>query len=402
VIPDGALAGVRVLDLSHFLAGQYAGAVLADLGADVISLEDSDRPTHSRSVGPHFLGGESLYFLALNWGKRSFGIGMSQPGSRAVLEDLVRAADVVLDNYRPGITKRLGLDHDALTEVNPKIVSCSITGFGESGPYAERPGYDYTVQALSGVMSLTGEPDGPPGKAGVSYVDHSAALAAAMGICAALLKRERTGRGKHVEVALADVQVSMLTYLAAWQQNTNSSPERTANASHPSLLPAQNFATRDGYISVFVGNDAMWTRFVAAIDNRVLAGDQFTTLSGRSAARAELLPLLEDVFKRQDSEHWVELLNSHGVACAPVNTVGEALEDPHIRARGLVRTAKHDAYGAYRHVAGPVPSMSVSPKAGAPPMAHDTETILLELGYEHSAIERLAADGAVVLGPSRA
>jgi formyl-CoA transferase len=393
----GALSGVRVLDLTHFLAGQYTGVVLADLGADVIRVEDVDRPSHGRLVGPHFLGDESLYFLSLNWGKRSIGIRLSESGSGAVLHKLVEHSDVVLDNFRPGVMARLGLNHEALARINPRIVSCSLTGFGESGPYADRPGYDYTVQALAGVMSLTGDPDHPPGKAGISYVDHSTALAAAFAVCAALLERSRTGRGRHVEVALFDVQVSMLSYLATWQQSADESPVRTANASHPSLVPAQNFPTRDGYVAVFVGNDPMWNRFVVAVGDDGLADPRFATGAGRYAAREELLAHLGRLFAGKDTLHWVELLNAHGVACAPVNTVAQALADPHVRARGLVRDAHHPAYGSYRHVAGPVPTMSTSPERGAPPIGCDTEAVLLELGYEPAAIEGLAADGVVVL-----
>jgi crotonobetainyl-CoA:carnitine CoA-transferase CaiB-like acyl-CoA transferase len=394
---EGALAQVRVLDFTHFLAGQYAGLTLADLGADVIRIENVDRADHARSVGPHFLADNSLYYLSLNWGKRSVALRMSNPQARKVLEDLIRTADVVLDNYRPGVMQKLGLDHASLEALNPRIVSCSLTGFGETGPYAERPGYDYTVQALSGVMSLTGEPDHPPGKSGISYVDHSTALAAALAVCAALVERARFDRGRHIDIALLDVQISMLSYLAAWQQNAGDTPQRTPSASHPSLIPAQNFAARDGHISVFVGNDSMWQRLVDATEDPRLADERYDTMAGRNAARDELLAVLENVFASRDGQEWVQLLNANGVACARVNSVAEALANEHIAARGLVQTATDPAYGTYRHVAGPVPKMGVAGGVGAPLLGQDTESVLHELGYGKARIEQLERAGAIVL-----
>jgi len=240
----GPLAGVRVLDFCHFLAGPYAALALADLGADVIKVEDPGHPDEARRVGPCFDGDESVYFRSLNWAKRSVGIRLASPEGRAVALDLVAGADVVLDNYRPGVMAKLGLDPDTLAGVNPRIVTVSLSGFGATGPSAARPGYDYTIQALAGVMSLTGEPDGPPGKAGISYVDHSGGLAAALAVCAALVERGRTGLGRHIDVALFDVQVSMLTYLAAWQMNggfvpggRRAAPTRRSSRPRPSPPP---------------------------------------------------------------------------------------------------------------------------------------------------------------------
>jgi crotonobetainyl-CoA:carnitine CoA-transferase CaiB-like acyl-CoA transferase len=393
----GALEGVRVLDFTHFLAGQYAALTLADLGADVVRVEDADRPDHARAVGPHHHHGHSLYFLSLNWGKRSVALRLSNPRSRGVLDALVRTADVVLDNYRPGVMAKLGLDHDSLVAVNPRIVSCSLTGYGETGPYSRRPGYDYTIQALSGVMSLTGDPDAPPGKAGISYVDHSTALAAALAICAALVERARTGRGRHVDVGLLDVQVSMLSYLGAWQQNAGDEPRRYSDASHPSLVPAQNFRARDEYIAVFVGNDAMWQRLVAAVADDRLGEERFATMAARNESRAEVVALLAELFATRDADEWVTLLNENGVACSQVNTVSKALADEQVQARGLVQSAEHPAYGSYLHVAGPVPTMGTAGASGAPLLGQHTESIMRALGYEPEAIAELAASGAIVV-----
>ena len=210
------LEGLRVLDLTHFLAGPYCTLILADLGADVIKIEDPDHPDEARSMPPHFVGGESLYFLSLNWGKRSAAVRLGTPEGRARFLELVPRADVVVDNYRPGVMRKLGLDHEALIAVNPRLITCSITGFGEDGPYSGRPGYDYTITALSGIQDLTSD---PPARAGVSYADHSAGMAAALAMVSAVLERQRTGTGRHLDVSLLDVQVSFLTYIAAFALN---------------------------------------------------------------------------------------------------------------------------------------------------------------------------------------
>lgn len=393
----GPLDGIRVLDFCHFLAGPYAALVLADLGADVIKVEDPDHPDEARSLGPCFRDGQSLYFASLNWAKRSFAARLGSREGHAAVIDLVRTADVVIDNFRPGVMAKLRLDHETLTEVNQRLVTCSVTGFGETGPYSARPGYDYTIQALAGVMSLTGEPDGPPGKAGISYVDHSGGLAAGLAVCSALVERERTGVGRHIDLALFDVQISMLTYLAAWELNAGFTPQRYPNGSHPSLVPAQIFATADGYISIFVGNDPMWGRLVAALEDPRVADQRFSTAADRSAQREALLPLLSEILERETSAAWISLLSAHSVPCAPVNTVSGALDDPHTRARGLVGTAEHPGYAAYDHAGGPIPMLSTSVTKGAPLAGQDTEALLQEIGYSAGRISSLVDSGAVAV-----
>jgi crotonobetainyl-CoA:carnitine CoA-transferase CaiB-like acyl-CoA transferase len=294
---------------------------------------------------------------------------------------------------------KLGLDHRSLERVNPRIITCSLTGFGESGPYADRPGYDYTIQALTGVMSLTGEPDGPPAKAGISYVDHSGALSAALAICAGLVGRMTTGRGRHIDLGLLDTQVSMLTYLAAWQMNSSYQPERLSNSSHPSLVPAQNFRTADGYLSLFVGNDAMWRRLVEALDDKVLASPRFSTREGREAGRKDLLARLQELLAGDSSLGWAKRLAEAGVACAPVNTLSAGLADPHVSARGLLAEARHGAYGDYAHTRGPVPAMSSASTRGAPLLGEHTVEILLDLGYSKERVDSLIESGVVCCPP---
>jgi len=389
------LDGVRVLELCHFLAGPYAGFVLADLGADVVRVEDPSHPDDARSMGPHFQGEQSLYFLALNTGKRSIGVRLATAEGRAVVEDLVRAADVVIDNYRPGVLAKFGLGHDALHALNPAVITCSLTGYGETGPDAQRAGYDYTIQALAGVMSLAGEPDGPPTKAGISYVDHSGGISAALGVCAALVERARTGTGTHVDVGLFDVQISMLTYLASWQRNRGADFTRTANSAHPSLVPAQNFRTADGHLALFVGNDGMWRRFVDAVGDPELASERFATREGRLAHRDEVIESVQRVLLTASSHEWEARLDDVGVACGAVNDVGGALVEPQSRARGLVLQNEHPAYGHYEHVRGPLPTLGPSALRPAPLLGEHTAELLEDLGYSPERVAALRDAGVV-------
>ncbi len=382
------LAGVRVLDVTRFLAGPYAGLILAEMGASVIKLEDLDRPDEGRSVGPYFQSGQSLYFAALNSGKRSVALRMSDPVGQEAARRLAVSCDVVLDNHKTDGMARLGLSSHRLRAADPGLVTCSLSGFGSSGPARTRAGYDYTIQAMGGVMSLTGEPSGPPGKAGISYVDHSGGIAAALAVCGALVARARTGQGRHVDLALLDVQISMLSYLASWHLNAGYVGERHADAAHPSLVPAQNFATRDGYISVFVGNDAMWQRLVGCLNDPALALSEYATSHGRQSHRVELVARLRAIFGSADTGHWTHLLTVHSVPCASVNSLAEALAEPQVEARRMVRSAIHPEHGAYRHVGGPLVDMRTRDLRPAPDLGEHTVEVLRESGCPLDEVDR--------------
>jgi crotonobetainyl-CoA:carnitine CoA-transferase CaiB-like acyl-CoA transferase len=301
----------------------------------------------------------------------------------------------VIDNYRPGVLARFGLGHGAMRAVNPALVTCSLTGYGGTGPDAHRAGYDYTIQALAGVMSLAGEPDGPPTKAGISYVDHSGGITAALGVCAALVERARTGIGAHVDLGLFDVQMSMLTYLAAWQRNRGTVFSRTANSAHPTLVPAQNFRTADGHLALFVGNDGMWRRFVDATGDPALAAAHFETRDGRLARRDELIADIERVLVTATSREWEARLGDAGVACGAVNDVGAALGERQTRARGLIVENEHPAYGRYEHVRGPLPMQGTDALRPAPLLGEHTTEALEGLGYDAARVAALRDAGIV-------
>jgi glutaryl-CoA transferase len=391
----GPLAGIRVLDLCQVLAGPYATLTLAELGADVIKLEDPDRPDPARATGPCFLDGQSVYFSALNGGKRSLAVRLATEDGRRVVHDLARRVDVVVDNFKPGVTAKLGLSDADLRPLNPALITCSVTAFGETGPDAQRPGYDYTVQALAGVMSLAGEPAGPPVKAGISYVDHSGGLAAALAVCAALVERARTGVGRHIDLGLLDVQVSMLSYLAAWGLTAGYVPERFAGGAHPSLVPAQIFATADGWLSVFIGNDGLWAKLVAAIGDERLAGPELVTAEGRLRERETVVAVLGEVFSRRTTREWADVLVPAGVPAAPVNDLTEALAEPQVIERGLVSRVEHPAYGGYGRVTGPLPKLG-GPLGPAPTLGEHTRELLEEIGYDVFGVDGLIAEGIVV------
>ena len=397
----GPLAGIRVLDVTRFLAGPYATMILAELGAEVIKVEDPARPDEARSVGPYFQNGYSLYFAALNAGKRSLAVSLSSDRGRRLALAVAGTCDVVLDNNKPGVMAKLGLDSKTLRAGNEQLVTCSLSGYGDSGPERGRAGYDYTIQAHSGVMSLTGEPGAPPGKAGISYVDHSGGITAALAVCAALVERARTGRGRHVDLALFDLQISMLSYLAAWHLNAGYSGERVESAGHPSLVPAQNFATADGWITVFVGNDAMWARLVAALEDEALHSGNFRTVEGRRRHKQEVVAAVGDNIGRRTTAEALIVLEGAGVPAAPVNTLGGALAEPQVAARGLVVSAHHPAYGGHRRVAGPLAGLRAETLAAAPLLGEHTSQILDAVGISASTQDALEEAGVILRAKTR-
>ena len=409
-IPAGALAGVRVLDLSRVLAGPWATQCLADLGAEVIKIERPGMGDDTRQWGPPFYaaaaeGGreDAAYFLCANRGKHSVTVDFTQPEGAALIRRLAATCDVVVENFKVGGLAKYGLDYAALSAVNPRLVYCSITGFGQTGPYARRAGYDYMIQAMGGLMSITGQPDGAPGaepmKVGVAVVDLFAGLYAATAILAALLHARATGQGQSIDVALFDVQAAVLANQAANFFATGVSPGRLGNA-HPNLAPYQVFATADGAMVIAVGNDGQFRAYCAAMASPDLAQDaRFMTNALRVANRQALTQAIAPAMLRRITEDWILALEAAGVPCGPINDIGQVFDTPQAKARDLViEQSRPDLAAPIRGVASPMRLSATPPAHDRPPPAlgADTDAILgRELGLDAEALARLRRDGVI-------
>jgi crotonobetainyl-CoA:carnitine CoA-transferase CaiB-like acyl-CoA transferase len=391
----GALSGLKVLDLTRILAGPFCTMILADLGADVIKVEDVQSGDDTRAWGPPFIGFESAYYHSVNRNKRSIAVDLKDAGSYDQIRKLARGADVVLENFRPGTAARLGLDHATLRAENPMLVYASISGFGQTGPMADCAGYDATAQSLSGVMSVTGYPDGPPARFGVSGADLGAGMWAAIGILAALSKRRETGRGDYVDIALLDGQVAWLTYHASGYLASGKVPGRYGTA-HPSIVPYQALRTADGHLMVAAGNDTLWTKFANAIGLSQLAYDAaFYTNADRVANRERLIDLLETALQGNSSQHWAERLTAAGVPAAPILTVDQALAHPQVQAREMVVHLSDNDGSQIGLVGNPVKLLE-SPAVmdtRAPRLGEHTDEVLSGLGLDESAIAMLKDRG---------
>ncbi|MDR3083838.1 MAG: CoA transferase [Streptomyces sp.] len=392
-----ALAGIRVLDLSRILSGPFATMVLADLGAEVIKVEDTRGGDDTRQWGPPFQGPESSYFLSANRNKRGISVDLKTDGGRELVLRLAAGADVLVENFRPGTAERLGLGYAALAAGNPRLVYASISGYGQTGPWSARPGYDAIAQAESGMMSVTGEVDGPPLRPGVATADLGAGMWATVGILAALQARTHTGRGQHLDISLLDGQLAWLSYVAGGWFTTGNPPARHGSA-HPTIVPYQALATADGHLMLAVGTDRIWPRFAEALGNPALAQDpRFATNPDRVRHRDLLIPLLEGELSRRGTEEWVAAFEDAGVPCAPIRSVAEALTGPQAVARGMVAELDHPTAGRVRTVASPL-HLSDTPTRihSAPPtLGQHTEEILTEAGYDPAQIAELRARGAV-------
>lgn len=392
------LEGLRVLAISQFGAGPFGTQILADLGAEVIKIEDPGAGGDvSRYVPPWEIEGDSLYFQSFNRGKKSITLDLRHPEGRAVFLDLVRASHAVYNNARGDLPRKLGLTYETLGAVNPAVVCCSLSGFGTTGPRAAEPAYDYLIQGLAGYMSITGEPDGPPGKCGVSVVDFAGGLASVLGLMVGLWDARRTGVGRDVDVSLLDTAVSMLSYFATWTLNRDWEPARVADSGHQTLVPSQNFRTRDGWIVVFCAKEKFWRELAEAMDLAHLARDpRFATFPARLRNKAALLAVLEPRFRERTTAEWLGRLRGR-VPCAPVNSVRQALEDEQVRARGMIVEVEHPVFGAIRQVACPIRTPGVVDRpAAAPRLGEHTGAVLRDvLGYSETRIAALRASGAL-------
>ncbi|SEQ62844.1 MULTISPECIES: CaiB/BaiF CoA transferase family protein [Pseudomonas] len=385
----GALAGLRVLDLSRVLAGPWAGQILADLGAEVIKVERPGRGDDTRHWGPPFLKdplgantGESAYFLSANRNKQSIAVDFTQPDGQQILRDLAVKSDVVLENFKVGGLSAYGLDYASLSALNPEMIYCSITGFGQSGPYAQRAGYDFLIQGLGGLMSLTGHPDddegGGPVKTGVALVDILTGLYATVAVLAALNHRTQTGEGQHIDMALLDVEVACLANQAMNYLVSGESPTRLGNA-HPNIVPYQAFPTADGDMILTIGNDAQFRRFCEVADRLDWVNDpRFATNQARVVHRMELVPLIRQVTVFRRTEEWIALLEAVGVPCGPINSVAQVFADKQVAARSLAFTMAHPLGQTVPQVASPIRLSRTPVEYRRPPplLGEHTEQVL--------------------------
>ncbi len=404
----GPLTGLRVLDLTRVLAGPWATQVLADFGAEVIKIEKPGEGDDTRGWGPPFITnadgtrGDAAYFLSANRGKWSVAIDMASPEGQSLIRDLAARSDIVIENFKVGGLKKYGLDYDSLKALKPDIIYCSITGFGQNGPFAQRAGYDFIIQGMAGLMSITGQPDGTPGaepmKVGVAFADIFTGLYAVIGIQGALYHRQRTGEGQYIDMALLDTQVSVLANQALNYLVGGTAPTRLGNA-HPNIVPYQTFATSDGYIIMAVGSDRQFKEYCAIIGMPSLSDDErFKTNRGRVVHRNELVPLLQGPMKVRTTAEWVAAFEAAAVPCGPINTIDQVFANEQVLARGLQVGLTRDDGVQVPGVANPI-QFSATPVEydKAPPRFGDgTDKVLAEtLGLSLEAIAAFRKAGTI-------
>lgn len=399
------LEDVRIIAIEQYGAGPFGSVHLADLGAEVIKIED---PRVGGDVGryvpPYAEEEDSLFFETFNRNKRSLSLDLSTPAGREVFEDLVRNADAVYSNLRGDVPEKIGITYDALKHLNPRIVCCSLTGFGMTGPRRQEPGYDYILQGLAGWMDLTGEPDGPPTKSGLSLVDFSGGYVAALALLAGLHAARRDGVGMDCDVSLFDTAMTMLTYPATWHLNAGFTPVRTRHSAHPSLVPFQAFEAADGWLVVGCAKEKFWTRLAAVIGRPewAAADSPYATFALRRENADTLIPALEEIFRTRTVEDWLTDLYAAAIPCGPINDVPTALRDPHTVARNLVVETEHPRYGTVRQLASPVRVGAQPPEyRRAPQRNEDFDWVVGELlRLDPERVAELTAQGA--FGPPAA
>ncbi len=387
----GPLASLRVLDLTHMLAGPYCTWVLGALGAQVTKVEMPGRGDFTRGIGP-FIGADSIYFLSVNRNKRSITLNLKHPAGRATLLRLASDADVFVENNRPGVMARLGLDYATVAKINPRIIYASVSGFGQTGPYRERPAFDAVVQAMSGMMSITGNEGGPPVRVGASIGDIGGSLFGTIGILAALADRHRTGRGAHVDVAMFDAQLAMLENAVARYLNAGDRP-RPLGTRHPLIAPFQAFPTKDAPIVVCVDTEAQWRRFCDVIGRPELVGDPlFIDGNERARNHAELEPRLIAALATRTRGEWLVVFEQAEVPAGPINEIQAAVEDPQVLARNMISRVGTGSYAAQPIRFSTYPAIAEQP---APALGQDTQAVLAELGYSRDEIATMKAEGAI-------
>lgn len=393
-----ALEGVRVLDLTRALAGPFCTLMLGDYGADVIKIELPGSGDDTRTWGPPFIGEESAYFLSINRNKRSLTLNFREPKAVEVFLKLAKDADIIVENFTPGVMKRLGIDYETVKGVNPGIIFCSISGFGQTGPYQARPAYDQIMQGISGLMSITGEPAGEPEKIGIAVTDIGAGMWAAFSVLAALRHRYETGDGQYIDVAMLDAQVAWLTYQAGYYFANNAPPQRLGKA-HPTLVPYQGFMGSDGkYFNVAVGSERLWERFCQGIEREDLKDDpEYATNGDRVRNREKIVPLLQEFFLTRPSVDWVADLQAVSVPAGPINDLADVFSDPQVLHRDMLLEMPHPTLGSIKQTGLPL-KFSATPGSldrHPPLLGEHNDEILAELGYSEDDIRQMG-EGRVI------
>ncbi|MEJ2744120.1 MAG: CaiB/BaiF CoA-transferase family protein [bacterium] len=391
------LEGIKVLDMTRVLAGPYCTMILADMGADVIKVEQPGKGDDTRQFGPPFQDGESAYFLSINRNKKSITLNLKSAKGKEILTRLIQRSDVLVENFRPGTLKKLGFDYEAASKINPRLIYASVSGFGQTGPWSAKPGYDLAIQGLGGIMSITGDADGPPYKVGVSQADLTAGLYAVQGILLALFAREKTGKGQLVDVGMLDCQLAMLSFQAGIYFMTGVSPSRKGNQ-HPTICPYETFKAQDRYINIAVGNDRLWQKFCALLGlEKICDNPDFATNPSRVQHRDQLFPIIQNEIGKKDSRYWLALFEENGIPSGPILSVDEALAQPQSAARGMVATVNHHKLGEIKQTGIPV-KLSETPGeiAGPPPcLSEHTDAVLESLGYSGADIQAMRVEGVV-------
>lgn len=391
------LEGIKIVDLSRVLAGPYCTMMLGDMGAEVVKVEAPGGSDETRQWGPPWAGGESAYYLCVNRNKKAITLNLKAPEGKEVLFRLVRDADVLIENFRVGIMEGLGLGYDRLSEINPGLVYCSISGFGTDGPYKDVPGYDFVVQAMGGLMSFTGEPDGEPMKVGVAVVDITAGMLAATGILAALRARDKTGKGQRVDISLLESMVAWLSNVGSNYLISGQVPKRYGNQ-HPNIVPYQTFRARDGYFVVAVGNDRQYRRFCRILERPDLAEDpKYATNPERLRHRSELIPLLQEILAEREVDYWISRMMEAEIPCAPINNVAQVFSHPQVLQRQMLVEVLHPAAGIVKMAGIPI-KLSGTPgkiRTHPPLVGEHTEEVLGAVGYGPDEIRALREKGAI-------
>jgi len=392
------LSGLLMLDLSRVLAGPYATMMLADLGAEVIKVERPGLGDDTRQWGPPWAGGEAAYYLSINRNKKSITLNLKSEEGREIVRALAYRADVLVENWRVGTMEKWGLGYEALRAQNPGLIYCAITGYGQTGPYRDRPGYDFLIQAEGGVMSIIGPVEGPPMKVGVAIVDITAGMFAAISILAALHERERNGQGQYVDIALLDSQVAWLANVGSNYLVSGQQPARYGNA-HPNIVPYEPFPTSDGWIAVGVGNDRQWQALCALVGWDDLAADnRFATNPQRVEHRDILVPILQERFGARTSEEWLDGLLQAGIPCAPINYIDQVFSDPQVLARDMLVELPHPTAGTVKLAGSPLKLSRTPVRLVEPPptLGQHTEDVLSKhLGYSPADLARLREEGVI-------